>query len=211
MTLAELKQQIWDKAGKSMVVVQAAADKACVTLPITRVEQAEAVWKAMQARKRKPRPELSTEHIKRFLYAHQEWFKSEYPNAYKDGHYCRPVIPNTAEANGLTSWICQYIIWTGGRATRISSAGRKLKNGKHIPGTTRNGSSDVSSTINGKSVMFEVKVGSDKPSPAQLKEQDRERKAGGEYFFTHDVAEFFKQYDSVPKVLSIFEPSEVKP
>jgi hypothetical protein len=47
-------------------------------------------------------------------------------------------------------------------------------------------------------VQWEVKVGRDKPSPAQIREQILERKAGGEYFFTHSAEEFFNQYDGLP-------------
>lgn len=204
MTLQEIKQQIWDKARKDVIAVQVAADKAGVRLPITSIDDAEAVLKAMTPRKKPPKPKLLIEDNARYIEANKAHIKKEFPQWYKDGHWYTPDIPNTATANGLQEFICDYIIWTGGRATRISSAGRQL-NGKFIPSTTRKGSSDVSSTINGKSVMWEIKVGKDKPSPAQLKEQAKERKAGGEYFFTHNVAEFFQQYHSLCRQSVIFD------
>lgn len=203
--LDELKQEIWIKCKRSLALVQSAADKAAVSLPVTSIEQAEAIIKALTPKRKTPKPTLSDEHKKRYIDAYYAYQAKEFPNWVKDGHALQAEIPNTGEANGLTNFICLYIMWTGGRATRISSAGRKLPDGKFIPGTTRNGSSDISSTIKGKSVMFEVKVKQDKPSPAQLKEQARERKAGGEYFFTHNVDEFFRQYDSVSREITIFD------
>lgn len=121
-----------------------------------------------------------------------------------DGHFIEPDYPNCGLSNGLTEWVMQYVKWKGGRATRVSSAGRQLPGGKFIPSTTRKGSADVSSTINGKSVMWEIKAGSDTPSPAQLKEQAKERAAGGEYFFTHSAEEFFVQWDSLVRQKELF-------
>lgn len=130
----------------------------------------------------------------RYQQAHEHNFKTKYPSAYQAGHYFKPKMPNCATANGLQKAIENYIIWNGGRATRISSGGRKV-DGKWIPGTTRNGSSDVSSTIRGMSVMWEVKIGRDVASPAQLKEQAKEIAAGGRYYFVHCFDEFLKYYD----------------
>lgn len=45
--------------------------------------------------------------------------------------------------------------------------------------------------------MFEVKVGQDKPSIEQLREQQLERKAGGIYEFIRDPEEFFLFYDLI--------------
>lgn len=205
MTLDQIKQTIWDKARKDVITVRVAADKAGVLLPIDSIKDAEAVLKAMEPKRKPPKPTLLIPDHERYIEANRAYVEREFPTWYKDGHWYKPDIPNTATANGLQQFICDYIIWKGGRATRISSAGRQLPNGKFIPGTTRKGSSDVSSTIAGKSVMWEIKVGKDKPSPAQLKEQARERKAGGEYFFTHNVEEFFNQYDTICKQNTIFD------
>jgi hypothetical protein len=49
--------------------------------------------------------------------------------------------------------------------------------------------------------MWEVKVGKDKPSEYQLKEQQREIKAGGLYFFVHNPDEFFEQLDTIIETL----------
>jgi hypothetical protein len=141
--------------------------------------------------------------------AHLENFKKEYPGMYRDGKYIPPKMPDTKKSNGLTRFICNYINWIGFRATRVSSAGRmvdtvsvedsgtRLKLKKFIPSTTRKGTADISATIKGRSVMWEVKVGKDRPSEYQLKEQQREINAGGMYFFVHNPDEFFEQLDTV--------------
>lgn len=146
---------------------------------------------------------------KRYIEAHKLNFAQEYPGAWASGHYTPPdfktLKPSTA--NGLTTIICNYLKWIGYRATRINVSGRlvekltmeesgnKFMTKKYIKSSTRKGSADISSTIKGKSVMWEVKVGRDKPSDAQIAEQRRERRAGGEYFFVHNTDEFFTLYD----------------
>jgi hypothetical protein len=145
----------------------------------------------------------------RYQKAHEEYFKIKYPNAYKDGYYLDPKLPKVDSANGLTSFICNYLSWLDHRATRINVSGRlvdgvekqpsgaKVGVKKWIPSSTRKGSADISSTINGRSVMIEIKVGKDKPRPDQLTEQIRERRAGGIYEFIRTPEEFFSLYDYI--------------
>jgi hypothetical protein len=145
----------------------------------------------------------------RYLQAHENYFKEQYPNAYRNGHYTAPKMPIVAKANGLTTFIINYLTWNGFRATRINVSGRlidgveKTASGavlttkKWMRSTTRKGTADISATINGRSVMIEIKVGKDKPSEHQLLEQARERKAGGIYEFCSSPEEFFKIYDKV--------------
>jgi hypothetical protein len=135
-----------------------------------------------------------------YIVAHKSWFSKEYPSAWADGFWTAPKFPKVATANGLTQWICNFLNWSGHRATRISSAGRYIPGngydgGMFIPGSTRKGTADISATIKGRSVMIEVKVGKDRPSPDQLKEQAKERAAGGCYEFIHTPEEFLKLYD----------------
>lgn len=118
-------------------------------------------------------------------------------------------MPDVRKANGLTQFVVNFLTWSGHRATRISSAGRlidapqkqqsgiSLMTKKFIPGPTRKGSADVSATIRGRSVMIEIKVGRDRPSEHQLREQELERKAGGVYEFISTPEEFFNLYDSL--------------
>jgi hypothetical protein len=135
----------------------------------------------------------------RYNAAHLHWQEHKYPEAFKSGFTHDPSMPIVTKANGLTNFICNYLNWMGHRATRINVSGRKVKD-KWIRSTTRKGTADISATINGKSVMIEIKVGRDKPSLDQLAEQIKERNAGGIYEFISSVDEFFLLYD---KVLSL--------
>jgi hypothetical protein len=132
----------------------------------------------------------------RYNEAHHEWFKEQYPAAYKDGFYSPPPMPSVAKANGLTKYITNFLFWKGHRATRVNVQGRIVK-GKWIPSSTRKGTADISATIRGRSVMIEIKVGSDRARPEQLQEQERERKSGGIYEFIRTAEEFLELYDKV--------------
>jgi hypothetical protein len=132
----------------------------------------------------------------RYNEAHKEWFQEQYPNAWKDNLYSPPPMPTISKANGLTKYITNFLFWKGHRATRVNVQGRIVK-GKWIPSSTRKGTADISATIRGRSVMIEIKVGSDRPRPEQLQEQERERKSGGIYEFIRTADEFFELYDYV--------------
>lgn len=148
-----------------------------------------------QTRKAKPKAAPLPDHCKqRFYKSHETNFKIEYPQAYAAGKYVLPAIPDCNKANGLTQAIVKVLLWEGHRATRVMSSGRMVK-GKYIHGTTRKGAADVSATIKGRSCMFEIKVGNDKPSEFQLREQALERKAGGKYEFISSLDQFFEWYD----------------
>ena len=132
----------------------------------------------------------------RYNAAHHEYYKVKYPNVVADGLYCSPTLPKYKTANGLTKFITNYILWAGWRATRVNTMGRQV-GGKWIPGTTRKGTADISCTVKGRSIMIEVKIGADKPSEYQLKEQELERKAGGYFEFISTPEQFFTLYDYV--------------
>jgi len=132
----------------------------------------------------------------RYNQAHLHWQEHKYPEAFKSGFTHDPAMPVVTKANGLTNFICNYLNWMGHRATRINVSGRKVKD-KWIRSTTRKGTADISATINGKSVMIEIKIGKDKASEHQLAEQIKERNAGGIYEFISSVDEFFLLYDKI--------------
>lgn len=159
-------------------------------------------------RKVKPHKLPVPAHVKqRFYQAHEQDFAIKYPQAYAAGHYFQAAFPDTYTANGLTQAVVKFLQWNGHRATRISSSGRIIKaperqasgtviqTAKYIPGQTRKGTADISATIKGRSVMLEIKVGNDRPSEYQIREQQIERKAGGVYEFIHNFEEFILWYD----------------
>jgi hypothetical protein len=207
MTIEEIKLQIWGHRSvrRNVVDLQVYADKAGVQLPITDVREAEKLLASLDNKVKRKKSTIDPAAIARYNDAHHSWFQTQYPACYKDGHYITPLMPDTGTSNGLTRFIVQFLTWVGYRATRISVEGRVLGDGTRIKSSTRKGTADISSTIQGKSVMWEIKIRSDKPSKEQLREQQLERKAGGEYFFVKTVEEFFEYYDSICKQGSIFE------
>lgn len=144
----------------------------------------------------------------RYRMAHAEHCKRTYPIAFEasGGMTMKVNFPCVTKANGLTLAIENYLLWSGHRCTRINVAGRVI-NGRHIFSSTRKGSADLSSTIFGRSFMIEIKIGKDKPSEHQLREQALERSAGGIYEFITSIDVFFKFYDGF--ILSLANGSKI--
>lgn len=219
--MSAIKQKLWTASGKNMYKINLAASNIGLSIPCDSDNDYERVLVEMQRMKETPievLPDLkpvaqiqATKHDwkKRYTEAHLLNFKTEYPQAFKDGFYSPPVLPKVHTSNGLNTFIVNFLTWNSFRATRINVAGRlieqpqkqqsgiSLMTKKYMHSATRKGSADISSTIHGKSVQWETKIGKDKPSEHQIKEQYRERKAGGEYFFVHDTDEFLTIYDSL--------------
>ncbi len=187
------KARILKLTNHSWINLQVAKDKAKVKL-ISTVEDAEAVLKVL-TKPRKITPPVPEYVRERYQEAHRLWFQRSYPEAW-ESHYVDPVMPKIYTANGLTTFAINFITYHGFRATRVAASGRMVK-GKWIKGPTRPGSSDVSATINGKSVMLEIKIGSDQPSDKQLNEQRRERNAGGVYEFVRSAEDVIALFDGI--------------
>ena len=132
----------------------------------------------------------------RYNTAHHNYTLQRTPNVVKDGFYTTPPTPVVTKSNGLTTFIINFLNWSGYRATRINTMGRQV-NGRWIPSATRKGSADISATVKGKSIQIEIKVGSDRPRPEQLAEQQRERNAGGIYEFVSTPEGFFELFDKL--------------
>lgn len=117
------------------------------------------------------------------------------------------------DANGLSKAIITYIKLTGGFAERIGNTGRVIDQSltfadvlghtktigsvKWIPGTGTNGTADISSTVAGKSLKIEVKIGADRQSEAQKRYQKSIESAGGLYYIAKDFASFFSWYNQI--------------
>lgn len=99
-------------------------------------------------------------------------------------------------------------MFVGGIGNRINVAGRLVEGSektasgailskkKFIKSSTLKGTADIIATLpNGKTAHIEIKVGKDKPRPAQLEMQTRMRKAGGCYEFVGTMDEFYYLYD----------------
>jgi hypothetical protein len=141
--------------------------------------------------------------------AYKVFYEREYPLATKDHGIPDVKFPKVATSNGLQRMIINFLNWKGHRASRINVQGKLVQQAerqasgtvltvkKFVSSTTRRGTADVSATINGKSVMLEVKIGKDKPSEAQILEQARERRAGGIYEFVKTPEDFLQLYQSI--------------
>lgn len=145
----------------------------------------------------------------RYLESYKSFQLKEYPSATKDFGWLNPKYPDIRTSNGLTRMILYFLKWEGWRATRVNTQGRLIdkierqESGTElivkgwIPTTTRRGTADISATIKGRSCMFEIKAGRDKPREHQLREQEIERQAGGVYEFIYTPEEFFELYDKL--------------
>lgn len=146
--------------------------------------------------------------LSRYNTAHEAWFKTEYPNAYKDGHYLPPKKPKVETEKGLKDFIINFIKWSGGRATDLRKVHGVMVNEseQQASGTVlivkkfkhtgvKKGVADVDSTINGRACKWEIKIGRDRPREEQLKEQSAERRAGGIYEFVSTPEEFLQHFD----------------
>jgi len=131
-------------------------------------------------------------------------FKEKYPNV---PDHCIPMQKfNDTTANGLTKTIIMFIQYIGGQAERVSSMGRMIDNRKvstdvlgrqrtigsmkYIPGTSTNGTADISAIYRGISFKIEVKIGKDKQSEAQKKYQQDVQRAGAVYIIAKDFDNF---------------------
>lgn len=117
-------------------------------------------------------------------------------------------------ANALTKSIIAYIRLRGFQAERISSSGRVVNNVRHvktetgftqrigsvkyIPGTSTNGTADISATICGMAIKIEVKFRKDRQSPAQKEYEKSIKTAGGVYYIARD---FQSTYDWLNRVI----------
>lgn len=144
----------------------------------------------------------------RYNEAHKLYIQREFPNVWKDGHYFPPKMPDYTTHNGLRDFMKNYINFIGGYArthnvvTRVSDvvtteeSGNKFTDKRYTKSSKR-GIADVQATIQGRKIQLDAKVGSDRPSHDQIKEQALERKAGGIYEFIRTPEQFFDLIDSL--------------
>lgn len=114
---------------------------------------------------------------------------------------------------GLEKAICAYINLHGGMAERRKNSGRVIDDRKivtdvigqqrvlggtrYIPGTGRNGTSDVSGIWKGKPVAIEVKIGKDRMSQVQLEYKEDFEKAGGIFIIARTFEQTVKELEDV--------------
>ena len=107
----------------------------------------------------------------------------------------KPKKPKS-KANALTAQIVKHLTDKGHFATRLNSTGI-VRNGIYTTSTQKNGLGDVLAIINSEAVFFEVKIGADRPSEAQLQICHEVRLAGGSYFFVKTYEDFMIFYQAL--------------
>lgn len=207
MTLAETKQAIWDhpRIKGNIIDLQVFADRALVRLPITDIREAEKLLKSL-TRKVKVKAATPKWCIERYEQAHKEWFSKQFPHCMKDGHYIESIWPDVGLTNGLTTFVQNFIEWSGGDANPLNVMGRKVKD-RWIPSSTKKGTEDLDVTWRGKKIAIEIKNAAtkDKISPAQLKRKAKLESCGAIYLVVTGVENFFEQWDKVSVQKTIFE------
>lgn len=99
-------------------------------------------------------------------------------------------------ANGLTAAIVDFFRFIGGHFTRVNTMGVPRKDSygqmKWTPSTTRKGTADIIGVYKGLYVAVEVKIGPDRQSDEQIKEEAAVKKAGGIYIVAKTFPGFLK-------------------
>ena len=157
------------------------------------IDELNALIAAEEAKRKKPSAVryVKPDSIKAF---EQEVFEADcrkYPRI-EPGMIARTKFEDKT-ANGLTKLVCAWINFHGGNARRVNTGGiYNHKTGKYRFSGATNGQADISATWHGKSLQIEIKAGKDRPREDQLRQQARERAAGGIYEFVHNFDEFLQ-------------------
>lgn len=120
-------------------------------------------------------------------------WQKEYPNfplsaMPKPNYQCNST-------NGLTACIVDFIRFNGGYVARTNTTGI-MRAGKWTKGGGTKGAADLNCVINGQSVQVEIKFGKDTIRPAQVKQMEKVRAAGGIFYVATDLASFYQWYVS---------------
>ena len=124
-----------------------------------------------------------------------QWLQKNHKDFFEaSGGYSMQIKPYRDDtANTLTRSIQDFAKHIGGYSNRISTTGTMRKIGGRMTwtkGNSNKGASDIRILFNGKSVDVEVKIGKDRMSESQYKEQKRVENAGGLYFVARSFPEF---------------------
>lgn len=126
-----------------------------------------------------------------------EALKKQYPN------FPYPPAPKYSDktANGLTTCIVDYIALRGFLAERINTTGQQINTAsgkKWIKGSSKKGSADIHSCIQGRYVAIEIKceaTGDKYQSDDQKAYQKETEAAGGIYLIIRTFEEFYNWFN----------------
>jgi hypothetical protein len=148
---------------------------------------------------------LSKNHKRLLKQLKLDYIKRAAPGFFEaSGGYEMGVKPYKDDtANGLTRCCEDFInhLPNGiGEASRINSTGtpRKMASGeiRWSKSNTRKGLADIRATVQGRSISIEIKIGPDKQSEAQKKEEERITRSGGIYWVVKSFAHFLEQWEA---------------
>lgn len=131
--------------------------------------------------------------------------RTKYPNL-PEPAICSPKYSDKS-ANDLTRAIVDFIMLSGGWATRISTTGQMRPGGgtetnpkmKWVYGTSKRGTADIHAVFCGKHLSIEVKLGNDRQSIYQKQVEQQVNAAGGLYYLARDFESFFQFIEGIKK------------
>lgn len=201
-----LKEKIWEAAGKDLGKVNAAKAKAGPE------DGTEKYWRKVYRIIKPPKVKAKVDptHYERYNAAKRAYQSQEFPNWVKDGHYIEAEMPDTSTSNGLTSFIIDFLTWSGHFANRTGNEGRVIvtedKEVKRIKSSSKNGMQDIDTNLKHPNHPFgipwkiEIKVGRDKHWTHQIAFGELVKQTGGVYSVVRDPEDFFFQYDELMRV-----------
>jgi len=153
------------------------------------------------------------------IQARQDWLSEEQIRFYWQRVAIDLKMPKSAA--GFEKLVIEFLKLSGHQAEKISVTGRFIDNTKtevtstgfrqtigskqYIPSTSQKGSADISSTIYGISVKWEVKFSAgDKQSDHQKSYESAIQSSGGFYFVIRTLDQFYNTYIELlehPKII----------
>ena len=148
----------------------------------------------------------------RYISAHKLFYQRNYPTAWKDGFWTPPKFPKIETANGLQTWILNFVNWMGhadfyrqnttGRyrpgdthKTKIYAGGKIQEKGMWLKSEKGKGHADLTGGIKGKRVSIEIKAPGDTIKDDQLERQELARRDNNIYEFISSPGQFLELYD----------------
>lgn len=162
------------------------------------IAETEAKQKKKRARAKTVKSYVKPESIIKLQETYLKWRIKQDENCSQP----KGAVFSDENANELTKAIVAHVYCNGGFAGRINSTGTyKQSEGRYIKSGSRNGMADVNTCINGRHIQIEVKIGSDKPRPAQLQVQEEVEKAGGVYIFVKTFDDYLEKIKAFFKAI----------
>lgn len=208
MTLDAIKQSIWlhRKINRSEVNLHVEAGRHKIPLPISDPEVAQRFLDLLSERKVRKKSATPKWVIERYNAANKAYIERTHPVWCADGHYFLPTFPDVGSSNGLTTFICDYLLWSGHFANRTGNEGRVImKEGKatRIHSSSKKGMQDIDCNLTHPQHQFgipwkvEIKVGADTLSQAQVNYGKEVARTGAVYSVVSGVEDFFEQLDKL--------------